>query len=137
MEAPGHLAREGKRFWTDIAAEYGVDFEPFEWQLLRLAAEALDRGAQARRAIRRHGLTYESPQGSPVARPEVAIEKTARAAFAQLVRQLGLGEIEEEQPEEPHEPRQRRGRSYTSTIRRRNGEYRAAKAPLAEGDDDE
>ena len=135
METPTHLAREGKKFWTEIAAEYGEDFEPFEWQLLRLAAEALDRGTQARRAIRRHGLTYLSPQGSPVARPEIAIEKAARAAFAQLVRQLGLGEVPEEQDEdEKPSPSTRRGASYTSTMRRRAGGYRANKAPVAGGE---
>jgi P27 family predicted phage terminase small subunit len=133
VETPTHLAREGKKFWTDVATEYGEDFEPFEWQLLRLAAEALDRGVQSRRAIRRHGLTYLSPQGAAVARPEIAIEKASRAAFAQLVRQLGLGEIEDEGEDrvEP-EPKPRRGRSYTSTIRRRAGQYQANKAPVEE-----
>lgn len=116
--APTHLAADGRRFWTDVATEYGDDFEPFEWNLLRLACEALDRGTQARRAIRRHGLTYESPQGSPVLRPEVGLEKASRAAFAQLVRQLGLGEASDEPSDEPSElPR-----------RHRYGQYRRAKA---------
>lgn len=133
MEAPGHLAREGKRFWAEIAAEYHEDFEEFEWQLLRLACEALDRGAQARRAIRRQGLVYLSPQGSPVARPEVTIERQARAAFGQLVKQLGLGEIDDEGEGDEPQPTAQRGRSYTSTMRRRRGgTYAANKAPIPE-----
>jgi phage terminase small subunit len=45
--------------------------------------------AQAREAVAKHGLTYESRDG-PRPRPEVAIERDARIAFARLMRELGL-----------------------------------------------
>jgi hypothetical protein len=122
---PSHLAVPGRRFWTEVGLEYGPDFEPYEWSLLRLAAEALDRGAQARRAVRRHGLTYVSPQGSPVLRPEIALEKSSRAAFAQLVRQLGLGNVEDEPDKPDKQPSGGRVRPYS--VRRRRGEYKQNK----------
>lgn len=131
MDTPGHLATVGRRFFEEVALTDGEDYEQHEWELLRLAAEALDRGVQARRALRKHGLTYLSPQGSPVARPEVAIEKSAVSRYAQLCRQLGLGEYVPEPEDDDDEPRAARGRSYTSTNRRRRGgTYAAAKAPV-------
>jgi len=137
--APGHLARDGKRFWAAVVRDYDADgegWEAFEYELLRLACEALDRCAQARRAIRRHGLVYDSPQGSPVARPEVTIERQARQAFGQFVKQLGLGEALDEIDDEA--PKARRGTSYTSTNRRRReGTYAANKAAVVTYDDDE
>lgn len=131
MDTPGHLATVGRRFFDEVALTDGADFEQFEWELLRLAAEALDRGVQARRALRKHGLTYLSPQGAPVARPEIGIEKAAVSRYAQLCRQLGLGDAEpEDDDDEPAGPV--RGRSYTSTNRRRRGgTYAANKAPVA------
>jgi hypothetical protein len=127
---PGHLATAGKRFYSDVADDYGENFESYEWSLLCLAAEALDRSAQARRAIRRHGLTYESPQGSPILRPEVALEKSSRVAFAQLVRQLGLGKVQDDpadsDPEEAAHSLAGRVRPYST--RRRRGQYAGNKA---------
>lgn len=128
---PKHLARDGARFWTDVMSNYGQDFELFEAELLRLAAEALDRGAMARRALRRHGLTYLSPQGSVIARPEVSVERASRSAFAQLVRQLGLGNPEPEDdgaPDDDLDPQAGRVRPYS--VRRRKGKYKDAKGAL-------
>lgn len=127
MDAPSHLGLAGREFWTDVDAEYGSELEAFEFQLLRLACEALDRGTQARKAIRRHGLVYESAQGSVVARPEVALERSSRAAFASLVRQLGLGSVEPELDEEP-EPESGRVRPHST--RRRRGEYALSKGAV-------
>jgi hypothetical protein len=129
VPAPAHLATEGRRFWTDVAHDYGEEFEPYEWNLLRLAAEALDRGTQARKAIRRNGLTYASPQGSPVLRPEIALEKSSRAAFAQLVRQLRLGNTEDEDETDDLEAGPAlAGRVRPYSVRRRRGQYQQNKA---------
>ena len=45
-----------------------------------------------RRALRSPslGLTFEDPHGCPKTRPEVAIERDSRLAFARLVRELDL-----------------------------------------------
>jgi P27 family predicted phage terminase small subunit len=94
MDAPSHLSEDSKALWRSLLSEY--DFEPHELKLLRGALEAWDRAQQARKAIRRHGLTYESkPHGAPRPRPEVAIERTSIRTFSTLMRQLGI------EPDEP------------------------------------
>jgi phage terminase small subunit len=54
------------------------------------ACEAWDRSEQAREALAKHGMTYEDRFGAPRSRPEIAIERDSRLAFARLVRELGL-----------------------------------------------
>jgi phage terminase small subunit len=63
-------------------------------RLLVLACETWDRGQDARQALAEHGTTYVDRFGQPRARPEVAIERDARIAFARLVRELAL-DVEE------------------------------------------
>lgn len=74
------------------------DLEPHHVRLLRLACEAYDRGQQAREALATHGTTFVDRFGQPRARPEVAIERDARIAFARLMRELAL---DVEGPAEP------------------------------------
>jgi phage terminase small subunit len=85
---PGHLSEPQKRLWTELVERF--DFDIHELKLLRAACEALDRANQARRAIRKHGLTYESRYGAPVARPEIKIESQANRLASTLIRQLGI-----------------------------------------------
>jgi phage terminase small subunit len=59
-------------------------------RLLTLAGEAYDRSEQARKALDEHGLTFTDKTGRPHARPEVAIERDSRIAFARLTRELDL-----------------------------------------------
>jgi hypothetical protein len=49
-----------------------------------------DRCVAAREILDREGLTYTDRFGQPKARPEVAIERDGRIAFARLLRELGL-----------------------------------------------
>jgi len=58
--------------------------------LLTLACEAWDRGEQARVMIKKHGLTFQNRYGEIKMRPEVAVERDCRIAFARLVRELHL-----------------------------------------------
>jgi hypothetical protein len=44
----------------------------------------------AREALKQHGMTYLDRFGAPHARPEIAIERDCRIAFARLVRELAL-----------------------------------------------
>jgi phage terminase small subunit len=55
-----------------------------------LACEAWDRAQQARAAIESTGLTYTNRFNDPVLRPEVAVERDSRLAFARLIRELDL-----------------------------------------------
>ncbi|WP_246395410.1 P27 family phage terminase small subunit [Afipia massiliensis] len=59
-------------------------------RLLTKACEAWDRSEAAREAIAKHGLTYTDRFLAPRARPECAIERDSRLAFARLVREIGL-----------------------------------------------
>jgi P27 family predicted phage terminase small subunit len=88
MRAPSHLRNETRRWWRDVLDRY--ELEPHHLRLLQAAAEAWDRREQAREALAEHGLTYADRFNQPRARPEVAVERDARIAFARLVRELGL-----------------------------------------------
>jgi phage terminase small subunit len=86
--APVHLADATRKWWAALVSTY--DLEPHHLRLLQLAGEAWDRCAQAREAIGRLGLTFEDSGGAPRPRPEIAIERDARLAFARLIRELDL-----------------------------------------------
>jgi P27 family predicted phage terminase small subunit len=86
--APDHLSPAMKAWWNSIVAE--IDLEPHRLRVLEAACSAWDRMVEARKAVAEHGLTYSSKDGDPRPRPEVAIERDARIAFARLVRDLGL-----------------------------------------------
>lgn len=88
--APGHLSEPQRKLWRVTVADYELAGEAHALRLLTLACEALDRCAQAREAIERHGLTFEDGNGNPRARPEVAVERDARLAAARLFRELAL-----------------------------------------------
>ena len=88
LSAPKHLRRPTARWWAQVASEY--DLEAHHIRLLTLAAQAWDRAEQAREALLKHGLTFEDRFGCPHARPEVAIERDSRIAFARLLRELAL-----------------------------------------------
>ena len=102
LSAPKHLRAETRRWWQAVIAEYVL--EPHHVRLLTLAAEAWDRCQQARGILARRGLTYEDRFGQPCARPEVAIERDSRIAFARLLRELNLN-VDEPEDSRPPEVR--------------------------------
>lgn len=97
---PNHLRPETAQWFKDVTSQY--ELEPHHVRLLTLAAESWDRCQQAREVLNRDGLTYRDRFGAPRARPEVAIERDARMAFARLVRELGLDLLPP--PEAPRPP---------------------------------
>jgi hypothetical protein len=86
--APVHLSASSRRIWADLTASF--QFERHELEVLRLALEALDRAAQARRAIRRDGLFHINRFGDPIAHPAAKVEKDSAAAAARLLQQLAI-----------------------------------------------
>ena len=86
--APKHLRLPTRKWWSSVVAEYQL--EDHHIRLLTLAAEAWDRSQEAREALQRHGLTFVDRFDMPRARPEVAIERDSRMAFARLLRELDL-----------------------------------------------
>jgi phage terminase small subunit len=87
-KAPKHLVAATRTWFDKVLADYAL--EPHHVRLLTLAAESWDRCNQAREALEKHGLTFDDRFGAPHARPEVAIERDSRLAFARLVRELDL-----------------------------------------------
>ena len=85
---PPHLRRPTAKWWTSVCSSF--ELEEHHLRLLQLAAEAWDRAEQAREALAEHGLTFDDRFGAPHARPEVAVERDSRIAFARLVRELDL-----------------------------------------------
>lgn len=104
---PGHLRAATRRWFAAVVSDY--DLDPHHVRLLTLAAEAWDRGQQAREIIDRDGMTFADRFGQPKARPEIAIERDSRIGFARLIRELGL---DVEPP--PEAPRMARTRDYGS-----------------------
>jgi len=96
-KAPEHLRAPTRRWWDSVVADFEMD--PHHLRLLTLAGESWDRCAQAREALKRNGITFSDRFGQPKVRPEVAIERDSRIAFARLLRELNLD------PDEPAESR--------------------------------
>jgi len=88
LSAPPHLAPATAEWFCTVLQEYQL--EGHHVRLLTLAAEAWDRGQQARAAIAEHGLTYLDKYDAPHSRPEVNIERDARTGFARLIWELDL-----------------------------------------------
>jgi phage terminase small subunit len=86
--APKHLKPTTAEWWRGVMSEY--ELQPHHIRLLTLAGEAWDRGQEAREALATGGLTFLDRFSQPHARPEVAIERDARIAFARLLRELSL-----------------------------------------------
>lgn len=85
---PAHLRKPTAAWWNEVVAEFVL--EERHIRLLTLACEAWDRGQQAREALKKHGLVYADRFGQPRSRPEIAIERDSRVAFARLLRELQL-----------------------------------------------
>ncbi len=85
---PGHLSSEASAWWRQVCEAYVL--EAHHLRLLQLAAEAWDRGQQARRAVQRAGAYYTDRFGAPKAHPGLDQERKARNEFRLLLRELGL-----------------------------------------------
>ena len=97
---PGHLSLASQQWWRQIVEQYVLDAHHL--RLLQLACESWDRKESARDVLESEGLTLMDRFAMPRARPEVAIERDSRLAFARLVRELALDVVE---PEEARPPR--------------------------------
>jgi hypothetical protein len=82
------LSDATRRWWLSVVTNYQL--EPHHLRLLQLAAEAWDGAQAARAALAEHGTTYADRYGAPRLRPEAALERDHRTAFARLIRELDL-----------------------------------------------
>jgi P27 family predicted phage terminase small subunit len=99
--APKHLRKPTRAWWAKVVKDFECDSHHL--RLLTLACEAWDRCEQARKILRKKGLTFDDRFGQPCSRPEVAIERDTRIAFARLVRELNLDAAPA--PEAPRRPK--------------------------------
>ena len=103
VRVPEHLRPATRAWWLRVVEGWSVD--DHHVRLLTLAAEAWDRCEAARRVLDEQGISYVDRFGAPRARPEVAVERDSRLAFARLLRQLDL---DAEPPPAPLALRRRR-----------------------------
>lgn len=103
---PAHLSPATGAWWLGVVTSWELD--EHHVRLLTLAAESYDRAVQAREILDAKGLTYKDRFGQPKPRPEVAIERDSRVAFARLLRELDLDL--EPPTEKPRTPSLRRMR---------------------------
>jgi phage terminase small subunit len=85
--APRHLNATGARFWAEVCVDYELT-EHDDLELLRLAAEALDRARQASRILRDEGLQIRDRFGVPHAHPMLSVEARSRSAAVAIVKQI-------------------------------------------------
>jgi phage terminase small subunit len=85
---PEHLKPPTKKWWSGVVGDF--ELEEHHLRLLTLAAQAWDRAEAAREILDKEGLTYKDRFKAPRARPEIAIERDSRIAFARLLRELAL-----------------------------------------------
>jgi phage terminase small subunit len=87
-EPPSSLSPAAASWWRSTVEQYELD--PHHLRLLSEAAWSWDRCQQARAVVDRDGMTYTDRFGQPKPRPEVAIERDARAAYLRAMRELDL-----------------------------------------------
>src|SRR5215218_8827572 len=85
---PPHLSDASRVWWKSVVEQY--ELEPHHRRLLQSAAEAWDGAQAAREALARLGMIYVDRHGQPRLRPEAALERDHRTAFARLIRELDL-----------------------------------------------
>src|SRR5262245_1204269 len=88
MKPPEHLTPDSQSWWQGICDDYVL--ESHRHRLLTLAVEAWDLAEQAREILDGSGITFGGREGGMRAHPCCSIERDSRAAFASLVKQLGL-----------------------------------------------
>lgn len=87
-DPPAHLSKKMKEFWRGVFEIKTL--QSHEVLILVKACECHDRAEQARRILKKQGLTFEDRFRQPRSRPEVAIERDNKALFAKLLGQIHL-----------------------------------------------
>lgn len=87
-KAPSHLSGSAREWFDSVMAAFVL--EPHHIRLLILAAEAWDRGQQARAIIAKDGPCIKDRFGFLKSHPMIAVERDSRIGFARLLRELNL-----------------------------------------------
>lgn len=86
---PAHLSQKMKNFW-EWAHKARKNIPPSDELILLQACQSHDRAEQARRAIKKNGMTCKDRFGQERARPELEVERTSRAQFVKFTQALHL-----------------------------------------------
>ncbi len=114
LRPPSHLQTEGRRFWEAMTGEY--DFDVHELRLLRLTCEQIDIQNQARKAIRKQGLTIINPKSGAVKpNPALSVDRQATRLIQSLLRQLAIPTDDEARPYAGRTPGGRKHRAPRRT----------------------
>ncbi len=88
-KTPPGLSREAGALWRRMQAEYGIG-DSGGMEILTRACEALDRIRSAQAVINKAGILVFGANKIPKANPATQIERDARSAFLQAMKQLNL-----------------------------------------------
>jgi len=92
--APSHLSAEAATYWEKLRLEWHIEDEA-GLLILQTSMEAFDRMRAAQAKILEDGITVLDRFGQQKPNPACVIERDSRAAFANLIRQLGIEPDEE------------------------------------------
>lgn len=90
MRSPAGLAREGKRLWRKITAEFDLESDPDKAEILAQACRTADVIAELDEAGAEAPLIVKGSMGQPVISPFIAEVRVQRALLAQLLARLNF-----------------------------------------------
>lgn len=86
---PRHLHAAGRDLWRAVVASFAMD-EPHRRAVLVMAAECLDRIAEARAAIERDGAYLDGGRYGAKAHPAIAVERDQKRLAMTALAMLDL-----------------------------------------------
>jgi P27 family predicted phage terminase small subunit len=97
---PTHISAAAKRLWSDIFAEYSID-DAAGLAILRVSLEAFDRSQEARKVVKKQGMTVSGRDGQVRSHPLLTVERDNRAAFLAGLKALNLDLLPLKKPGRP------------------------------------
>jgi P27 family predicted phage terminase small subunit len=87
-DPPLHLSAKSRKWWLSVSAEF--ELTPTDYKMLTAAGEALDSAEEARKQLKKDGLTYVDHHGVIKGHPAAIIMRDSAGLFAKLVKMLRL-----------------------------------------------
>ena len=86
---PTKLPASARKLWRSLQSEYSI-VDAGGLAILEAACRAFARASEAEAVLNAEGLTMRDAKGNEKARPEVAIERDARAQYLSALKLLSL-----------------------------------------------
>lgn len=97
--APTKLGAKARKFWRETVANYEVSAH--EALLLEAACREIDIVERLQKELDGANLVVPGSMGQDTAHPLLMEVRMHRAAFAALIKQLALPDVEDEKPSSP------------------------------------